>query len=197
MKIPADSTPYSDLEVPVGWVNVSSDLELRLCKISHQDFSDCAPLVITRSLIVKPDNSWILHVHDRRVNHHHIPSISDIPSCLDHDSLNLLLLKVCALNTCIGNPETKFTELGKSKKNGNFLSSDKNIVACLEYGYVTTVGGEKFPSTVRCSDCHLLTESQRCCACTSYRNTLFAASSRVGKNSQTVKHKTTNYRQVY
>ena len=35
-----------------------------------------------------------------------------------------LLQTVCSLNTCIGNPATKFTELGKSKKNGQFLSAN-------------------------------------------------------------------------
>ena len=181
----------------MGWVNVSGthDTELSLCKIARQEVLDCPPIVVSHSLIIKLDCSWMLHVHGHRVDPDLVPSLSKIPSCLDSETTVNLLQSVCSLNTCIGNPETKFTELGKSKKNCQFLSANGTVVAYVDSGHVLLNNAEEqFPCTVRCINCHLLTaaESKRCSVCTIYQNTLFSLCSRTGKKA--VRHKTTNYR---
>ena len=82
-----DSNPvdwFKDVEVPVGWVNVSGshDSELHLCKITHQEVLECAPLVVSCSLIIKQDCSWMLHVHGRRVDPDLIPPLTHVSYCI-------------------------------------------------------------------------------------------------------------------
>ena len=45
--------------------------DLRLCCVAYQELEGCSPLVVTRSLIVKQDYSWLLHVHGRPVESCH------------------------------------------------------------------------------------------------------------------------------
>ncbi len=196
-----DSLPASWLEafkVPNGWVNVSSTLEneLCLCQIVHQQAIDCAPIVVSRSLIVKRQHfSWMLHVHGHHVNLTAVSLLSRIPSYLESETATALLESIGSLSTCIGNPEDKFTQLGKAKKNRQFLSGNGSVVAYLDVGFVLcTNAKEQFSCTVRHTDCHLLTaaEGKRCESCLLYRNSLFSQCSRIGKSIQT--HKKTNYR---
>ena len=144
--------------VPEGWMNVFNENELKLCQISKQKVPNTPPLVVTRSLVVMSDQSWMLHVHSHHVNPTHISSLLETPSFLDPASTTLLLQAVCHLNTCVGNPDTRFTDLAMSKKNGRFLSSKKGIAAYLDTGFCISVGDQEYSSTVRCSSCHLLTD---------------------------------------
>lgn len=167
---------------------------MRLCQITHQDGIDCAPIVVSCSLIVKTDCSWVLHVHGHEVNKNSVNLLSHIPTFLENETTNQLLETLKSVHTCIANPEPKFTELGKSKKKCQFLSADGAVVAYVDFGYVVD---NEFPCTVRHVNCHLLTqaENKSCPPCVLYRNSLFALSSRsrTGK-STTPAHKKTNYR---
>jgi hypothetical protein len=187
------SESLDDME---GWINASADEELRFCQLSRQDVSECSPLVVSRSLIVnKQDDSWMLHINGHGADPVCISSLFEFPSCLNRDSTTMLLQTVPNLNTCVGNPESMFIELGMSKKNHQFLSSNKEITPYVDTEFTVTVGDQQYSSTVRCSDCHLLTESNRCCVCTKYRHNLSVMCSHVAKNNSTVEKKlTVNYR---
>ena len=187
---------WLNVSIPDGWNTIPHERELRLCQISSQALSSIPPLVVTRSIVVKADYSWMLHVNNHQVDPQNISSFVEVPPFLDASSTTSLLQAVCTLNTCVGNPDPKFIDLAKSKKNSQFLSSEKEVVAYLDSGFSVVVDGQQYASTVRCSSCHLLTDRLRCTNCGVYRSTLIAMSYRFEKRNTTVQSKTTNYRYV-
>ena len=164
----------SKIAIPDGWTTVIHDTELRLCQISSQALLSVSPLAVTRSIVVKADYSWILHVNNHHVDPQNISLLVEVPPILDADSTASLLQTVCKLNTCAGNPDPKFINLAKSKKNGQFLSNKKEVVAYLDSGFCVLVDGQQYVSTVRCSNCQLLTDHVRCTYCVVYRSTLIS-----------------------
>jgi hypothetical protein len=155
---------------------------------------ECAPLIVSRSLIVKLDGSWILHVHQHKVDPKTIPVLSEFQLCLNSETALSLLEKVCHLHTCIGNADSKFTELGKSKKDNQFTSAKGAVVAFLDAGFAIHCASESSSCTVRHVNCHLLTnaESKQCAL---HRNTLFSLASGVSKKTVSTSKKT-NYQLV-
>ena len=141
--------------IPDGWIALPHETELKLCQISSQTVLSVSPLAVTRSFVVRADYSWILHVNNHLVDPKLISSIQKIPSLLDATLTTTLLQPVCMLNTCVGNPDMKFTELAKSKKNGQFFSRKQKVVAYLDSGFCVLMDGQQDVSTVRCSNCHL------------------------------------------
>ncbi len=102
------------------------DDELRLCVVAHQEGLGCPPLVVTRSLIVKPDGTWMLHVNSHLVD----PSLlEEIPSKLNEETASVLIKITSQLCTCAGNPDPRLAILGEKKKNGQFLSKSKSVVS--------------------------------------------------------------------
>ena len=68
-------------------------------------------------------------------------SIIDPLHCSNSESAAILLERVCQLNTCSGNPESRFVALGEAKKNRQFLSSTKDVVAYLDTGICVSADG--------------------------------------------------------
>ena len=61
----------AQVKLPPHWIDVTFGAQdLRLCQVTYQDLTEatCNPLVVTRSLIVKQDHSWTLHVHGHLVD---------------------------------------------------------------------------------------------------------------------------------
>ena len=187
----------SSMSIPEGWTTLPHEIELRLCKISSQDMLSVSPLLVTRSLVIKADCSCLLHVNNHRVDLNNISLFVEVPP-LSFDAIltTSLLQTVCNLNTCAGNPDPKFINLAKSKKNGQFLSSKKEVVAYLDSGFCVLMDGQQYVSTVRCSSCHLLTNHIRCTDCDVYRSTLISMCYRLEKRSTSILRKKTNYRYV-
>ncbi len=78
-QVPADQLPsqwLSNILIPEGWISVSHGNELRLCQISSQDVQSIWPLAVTRSIVVKSDYSWMIHV-----NNHLVDSNNILPFC--------------------------------------------------------------------------------------------------------------------
>lgn len=134
----------------------------------YQDLTGASPLVVTYSLIVKQDHSWVLHVHGHLVDPVNVPSLQSFPSSLSSDLTSLLLHQLGDLHTCIGNPEEKYIALAESKKNRQFLSEEKGVVAYVDRSVCIVVGNQTYASTVRCSKCYILTSSMRCSVCATY-----------------------------
>ena len=191
-----DSSLTTLFKLPPQWMDVSfGSPDIRLCQVTYQDKPSYAPLVVTRSLVVKEDQSWTIHVHGRLVDPVNIPSLKSFPSSLSSNFVDLLLSKLANLNTCIGNPEEKYVALGEKKKNGMFLSNKKNVVAFVDR-YACVFLGQEYSSTIRCSKCHLLTSDVRCSVCTKYRKSLNSQISQGSHLTPTnpVRGKKVNYR---
>ena len=57
------------MEIPRDWINVSgATSDMRLCQVSFQESAGCPPLVVTRSLVVKEDRSWQVHVYSHPID---------------------------------------------------------------------------------------------------------------------------------
>ena len=171
---------------------MSDAQEKRYCVISYQKADGCAPLVITRSLVIDKSGEWQLHINGHLVNATVVPLLASFPKVLPESDAFKLMTIVNDLNTCVGNPDPKFVTLGKAKKNRYFLSVKKEIVAYLDNNAVVTVNGETYPETVRCSECYLLTTEIRCPVCISYRASLTSQYHRSLKLN--VKSNRVNYR---
>ena len=177
------------------WVDVTfGGPDLRLCQVTYQELQEASPLVVTRSLIVREDGSWVLHVNGHLVNPDNVPSLHSFPPLLSRDSISLLLSQLGDLRTCVGNPEQKYVALGEAKKKEQFLSEGRSVVAYVDRNACVVVNEQKYASTIRCSKCHVLTSNVRCSVCTTYRRSLNAQCSRAARLSNHVQSKNINYR---
>ena len=185
----------AQVQLPPHWKDVTFGAQdLRLCQVTYQDLTEAPPLVVTRSLIVKQDHSWVLHVHGHLVDPVNVPGLQAFPPTLTSESATLLLIELADLRACIGNPEEKYVALGESKKNGQFLTENGDIVAYVDRNACIAVGEQKYTSTVRCSKCHILTNDMRCSVCTVYRRSLTAQCFRAVRLSSSVRSKKVNFR---
>ncbi len=130
--------------------------------------------MVIRSLVVDESSTWLLHIHGHPINILLIPSISVFPLTIKHDSvISDLLTTVNKLTTCVGNPELAYVNLGKAKKNGEFLSIGKQAVAFVDSNATVTIDQQVYAVTVRCVDCCLLiSEGVRCSPCQNFRKNL-------------------------
>ena len=160
--------------IPSKWTDVSVDSpDLRLCVVTYQGAADApCPIVVTHSLVVDTSRTWKVHIHGHLVDTTVIPLLADTPSTLDGSSTSSLLQKISELNICAGNPDPKFIDLEKARKNAQFLSTSKSVVAYLDRSACVSVNRQEYAVTVRCTKCHLLTSEVRCQECSDYRRTL-------------------------
>ena len=93
------------VQLPHDWTNVSFGApDLRLCRITYQDLPGSSPLVVTRSLIVKQDHSWVLNVHGHTVDASKVPFLRTLPVELNSDSATLLLSRLSRRLVIAGTP---------------------------------------------------------------------------------------------
>ena len=167
---------------------------MKLCVVNYQESESCPPLVLIRSVVInKTQWSWQLHVHGHQVDPSAIPSLADVPAQLNCSTASMLLSCLADLKTCAGNPDSSFVTLCKTKKNMQFMSSDKKVVAYLDTHACVFIDGDCYSSTVRCSDCLLLSNNVRCDICAQFRNSLRAQFSR-SRSRRAFYSKNTNYR---
>ena len=151
---------------------------------------------MTRTLVVASTlHTWQVHINGHSLNPSLIPTLSDLPMVLSIPEISLLLSLLTDLTTCIGNPDHDFVDLGKAKRNEQFLSPTSNVVAYLDRNACVCLDGEYYPVTVRSSQCHLLIDTAlpRCPACSKFRHNLRAQLSRSSSRLSSIKMKT-NYR---
>ena len=71
------------VQLPPHWIDVNFGApDLRLCHVTYQELPEVTPLVVTCSLIVKQDHSWVLHVNGHRVDPASVPSLQSFPTSL-------------------------------------------------------------------------------------------------------------------
>ena len=165
------------LALPSKW-NVQlceESIELQLVELCRQKSHECEPIVITRSMIISQDLTWMVHVQGHMLNPLYCTATADIPSKLDLNSFKRLTAVLTASNICVGNPDGRFVDMAKSRE-GKFLSASNEVVSVLDSGRCVTVGSVSHSSTIRHCQCELLvmTSSPRCKCCSKYRNNLRA-----------------------
>ncbi len=135
-------------------------------------------LIVSRSLNVRDDISWVVHVNGHRVEPDNVPSIARVPPLLEVSSIVNILQFLSQLKTCIGNTDSKCIEMAKTKKNAYFLSCENDVPAYLKTCFPLMIDSQQYLNTVRTATCRLLSTEPRCCNCTKYHSTLIAMSFR-------------------
>ncbi len=81
--------------LPIGWFDHSSpdQSSIRVCKIVNSPSSSAQPLIITHSIIVEPDFSWKVFVHNCEAKS--CSALSGIPLHLDDASIPVNILHAC------------------------------------------------------------------------------------------------------
>ena len=137
------------IQLPPYWIDVTFGArDLRLCRVTYQSLPNVSPLVVTHSIIIKEDFLWVLHVNGHPVDPMNVPSIQRFSPLPGSDTVSFLLSKIDNLRICPCNPEGKYVELGKAKKNQQFLSEEKNVVAYVDRNACVVISDQQYASTV-------------------------------------------------
>ena len=107
-------------ELPSGWMEVSHAQQKRYCVISYQKADECAPLVVTRFLVIDKTGEWQLHINGHLVDISVVPLLVSFPKVLPEFDAFKLMTIVNDLNKCVGNSDPKFVTLGKQKRTDIF-----------------------------------------------------------------------------
>lgn len=176
----------SSLHLHSKWhINLcDKELELQLTELSRQKSLNCEPIVITRSLVVSQDLSWLVYVHGHKLDPLRCSLTSVIPSELTFEDFKTLIAVITTSNICPGQPDQRFIEMAESRS-GKFLSPRKEVVSILDTGRCVTVNGVTYTSTIRHHSCELLVNAQHCKCCSNYRNNLRAMHSNYQKERST------------
>lgn len=184
-------------ELPPDWVfqmNESS-MELRIMKLYRQEHSSTKPIIISMSLIVHLNLTWMVHVHGKMVNPAMCSVFSNIPSTLTYDAFKILVSIMMSSNVCAGNPDACFVEMAETRK-GKFLSPNKELVCYLD-DYCVNKDGKPYPCTIRHVKCELLVKDALCLVCHKYRSNLRAMYSSYTKKKNVVTCSKTNLRYLH
>jgi hypothetical protein len=148
---------------------------------------------------VKADYSWMLNVHGHLVDPSGIPSLGNIPPLLDSRSTTTLLQILSSVIVCVGNPDPDIISLCDKKKNKEFLSANRKVIAYLDSGFIVMVDGQEYTRTVRWSTCVILIDDGciRCESCAKYRKILLTTISRMKRTGKHVQKNEVNYRYMY
>ncbi len=165
-----------------GLIDQSTPEEILICQLQCNALAVAKqPVVVTRSLTVKPDLSWSLHVHGQAVNVKLSSALKTFPTKLKVISvLNRLLHLVSSLHVC---PDARYLDLADAR-NGQIVSCTTNSTLAFSDAYVPiTLNGEVYSRTMRTSTCELLVHGLKCEGCKSYRDVLRALHSRTARMS--------------
>ena len=166
--------------------------ELRIIRLHHQKHPSTKPIVITKSLIVHLDLTWMVHIHSQMVNPIQCSTLFDIPSTLTFDTFKVLLSLIMSHNVCAGNPDANFVKMAELRT-GKFLSPNKELVCYLD-NHCVTMDGNLYPCTVRHTKCELLVKEVSCAECHKYHCNLRAMHSSYTRKKNSVLTSTTNLR---
>lgn len=158
-----------------SWMDTSSQplKSICLCKTSTIPAGSTQPIIITHCLTVNADLTWSLYVHNHQVKQESCPALQSIPQTLNSESLRNLLQVLEHLHVCCGQPDSHFVSMVTAKK-GKIFSSDGKVAASIDQYAPVTLNGEYCQVTVRTGSCELISNSQKCSSCKSYRDTLRA-----------------------
>lgn len=162
-----------------GWVDAAAETadSIRLCKFSEVPTQSSQPPVITHSLSVNADLTWILHVHNHLVIPQNCAALQSVPETLTTENLHTLLRQVDVLNVCCGQPDSHFMSMVQCKK-GKIVSAGGEVKAYIDDYAPIALGDSCYQATIRTTSCEFLTSGNKCSTCKNYRDTLRAMHSR-------------------
>ena len=101
--------------------------------------------------------------------------------------------KLNNLNVCGGQPDSKFVDVCIAK-NGQILSHNKQVVACVDSTACVSTDGQIYAKTVRHSECKMLVFGSCCNKCAIHRDNLRAISRNHSLSKKRTKYsKLTNF----
>ena len=168
---PAIESFHQQLCVPQSWTDISNHplKKIRLCHFIHYPSGNGQPVVISHCIIVHEDFTWSLYVHNHEIELPNCKALRCTPQILTPHSLQSLLSQIESLHVCVGQPDSHFVSMLKTKKGGKVLSSKGQYKAYVDQ---YTSQSQQVKVTVRTESCEMLVESQKCGPCKAYRNVL-------------------------
>lgn len=125
---------HDSLELPNSqWTCQFTQDALQLCKLQQPSPSSSAQSapVVTHSLTINSDLTWLAFVHGHKVDSKWLPPLSNIPDKLDSEAINGLLLKLDTTTVCPGHPDKQFVEMVLSKR-GKLPSKSGAVAATID-----------------------------------------------------------------
>ena len=162
------------LELPNSqWTCQFTQDALQLCKLQQPSPSSSAQsaLVVTNSLTINSDFTWLAFVHGHKVDSKRSPPLSTIPDKLDSEAINGLLLKLDTTTVCPGHPDKQFVEMVLSKR-GKLPSKSGAVATTIDAYAPVELNGEMYAQTVRNMSCEIIVNGAKCPKCVQYRGTL-------------------------
>ena len=171
----------------------SSLYQIRLCKItSHAQTSTSAePLSLSCSLLVNEDRSWNVFIHGQAQEIRQHNFFSAVPDYLDCNTINDLLQALHLGTICPGHTDHRYHDMAKHRK-GTFIGEDGRVRATLQSLHPVVYNGEVFSSTIRTTECELLTSDSICPKCKAFGVTLRSLYSRWSTRSDETSKYTNN-----
>ena len=176
------------------WTRLFTRDALQVCKLQQPSPSSSAQSapVVTHSLKINSDLTWLAFVHGHRVDSKLSPPLSTIPDKLDPEALNRLLSKLDTSTVCPGHPDKQFVEMVLSKK-GKLPSRSGEVVASVDTYAPVKLNGEMYAQTVRNMSCEIIVNGIKCSKCVKYRGTLRKAHYRwVAQKNMSPKRRTSS-----
>ena len=140
---------------------------LQICKLKP---SNSQSVVVTHSLTICDDLTWTAFVHGHHVDGKKSRILSAIPTKLDSESLNSMLLKLDQCTVCPGHPDKHFVEMVLLRK--GMVSKSGEVVATIDSYSPVHLNGETYTQTVRNRSCEIIVRGVKCSHCIKYRSTL-------------------------
>ena len=154
-------------------VHQSSNVHLSKIISAHLSTSCSQPPLITRCVKVRDNRSWVVFIHNHRLDAQNCGALSTIPQRVDSTTLLRLLNLVDSLPVCPGHPDVHFLEMAAAHK-GHFWSTTNELTAFTDSYAPVSLNGKCYPQTVRTTTCELLVHSGKCKPCKAYRGPLRA-----------------------
>lgn len=99
-----------------------------------------------------------MHINGHQVDTSLVNELASFPTVLPTNfQISELMEATNNLTTCIGNLDPKFVAIGRKKRNRQFLSNSKKVVAYIDSSACVTVDEVTHASTIRSLTCQLLT----------------------------------------
>ena len=164
--------------LPLAWYHQGERTDrIQLCKLQIVH-----PMKISYCIVVELDGSWKVFVNNQHVERNVTPIFSAIPEHLNHAAVMHLISVMDSANVCCGYPQSKYIEMADARK-GIFKSKDGVARAKVDTSLPVTLDGEVYHSTIRTTNCHILSLSPMCSKCKDYVSILRTCYSRWCKKS--------------
>jgi NAD-dependent dihydropyrimidine dehydrogenase PreA subunit len=152
---------------------VSQNLRIFTIATIDEASGDVEPTKISKSVLIKSDLTWILHINGIVANGSR--ALSSIPTTLSLESFQDIMNIIHTSKVCTGYNAEGFVDMCFKKK-GVLCNKKGKIVAFLHKGYPIQFGESYTIETVRHNSCELLVQDEcdRCASCNDYLPTLKA-----------------------